>query len=149
MSKSLGNTYTIPDVVDKGYRPSAVRYLLLSAHYRKQLNFTWDSLAGAEKALQRLTDCLGRLDAVTRDGSHPGLTTRVDAAKKAFAEAMQDDLNTAAALGSMFELVSDLNSAIDAGAIGTGDVAVAKAAFNGFDRVLGVVSLRQAEDAKP
>ena len=149
MSKSLGNTYTIPDVVSKGYRPSAVRYLLLSAHYRKQLNFTWESLAGAEKALQRLTDCLGRLDAVTRDGSHPELTLRVAVARQAFADAMQDDLNTAAALGAIFELVSDLNSAIDAGAIGTADVAVVKEAFDRFDRVLGVVSLRQAEDARP
>jgi cysteinyl-tRNA synthetase len=149
MSKSLGNTYTIPDVVSKGFRPSAVRYLLLSAHYRKQLNFTWDSLAGAEKALQRLTDCLGRLGGITREGSHPELTARVDAARQAFSDAMQDDLNTAAALGAMFELVSDLNSAIDAGTVGKGDVAVAKAAFEGFDRVLGVVSLRQAEDAEP
>ena len=80
MSKSLGNTYTIPDVVAKGFRPSAVRYLLLSAHYRKQLNFTWDSLRAPEKALQRLTDCLARLDAVARDGSHPELTARVAAA---------------------------------------------------------------------
>jgi cysteinyl-tRNA synthetase len=149
MSKSLGNTYTIPDVVSKNFRPSAVRYLLLSAHYRKQLNFTWDSLAGAEKALQRLTDCLGRLDAVTAGGSHPELAVRIATAEQAFSEAMQADLNTAAALGAIFELVSDLNSAIDAGAIGTGDVAVAKAAFDRFDRVLGVVSLRQAEDAKP
>ena len=149
MSKSLGNTYTIPDVVAKGFRPSAVRYLLLSAHYRKQLNFTWDSLAGAEKALQRLTDCLVRLDTITRDGSHPELAARVATAQRAFADAMGDDLNTAAALGAIFELVSDLNSAIDAGTIGTGDVAVAKEAFDRFDRVLGVVSLRQAEDAKP
>jgi len=149
MSKSLGNTYTIPDVVAKGFRPSAVRYLLLSAHYRKQLNFTWDSLAGAEKALQRLTDCLGRLDAVTVDGSHPELIARVATAQQAFAKAMQDDLNTAAALGSIFELVSDLNSAIDAGAIGKSDVLVAKEAFDRFDCVLGVVSLRQAEDARP
>jgi cysteinyl-tRNA synthetase len=149
MSKSLGNTYTIPDVVSKNFRPSAVRYLLLSAHYRKQLNFTWDSLAGAEKALQRLTDCLGRLDAVTADGSHPELAARIATAERAFSEAMQADLNTAAALGAIFELVSDLNSAIDAGVIGKGDVAVAKAAFDRFDRVLGVVSLRQAEDAKP
>jgi cysteinyl-tRNA synthetase len=149
MSKSLGNTYTIPDVVEKGYRPSAVRYLLLSAHYRKQLNFTWDSLAAAEKALQRLTDCLGRLDAITREGSHDDLATRVGAAQQSFADAMRDDLNTAAALGSMFELVSDLNSAIDAGTVGKGDVVVAKAAFDGFDKVLGVVSLRQAEDARP
>jgi cysteinyl-tRNA synthetase len=149
MSKSLGNTYTIPDVVAKGFRPSAVRYLLLSAHYRKQLNFTWESLAGAEKALQRLTDCLGRLEAITREGSHPELTQRVAVARQAFAEAMQDDLNTAAALGAIFELVSDLNSAIDAGAIGHADVAVVKEAFDRFDRVLGVVSLRQAEDARP
>ncbi|MGH9144895.1 MAG: DALR domain-containing protein, partial [Vicinamibacterales bacterium] len=149
MSKSLGNTYTIPDVVAKGFRPSAVRYLLLSAHYRKQLNFTWDSLAGAEKALQRLTDCLARLAAVSREGSHPDLTTRVAATERAFAQAMEDDLNTAAALGTMFELVSELNSAVDAGAIGNGDVAVAREAFDRFDRVLGVVSLRQAEDAQP
>jgi len=149
MSKSLGNTYTIPDVVAKGFRPSAVRYLLLSAHYRKQLNFTWDSLAGAEKALQRLTDCLVRLGTITREGSHPELAARVATAQRAFADAMGDDLNTAAALGAIFELVSDLNSAIDAGAIGTGDVALAREAFDRFDRVLGVVSLRQAEDAKP
>src|SRR3954471_13560071 len=130
MSKSLGNTYTIPDVVARGYRPSAVRYLLLSAHYRKQLNFTWASLGQAEEALRRLTDFLVRLDAVTREGSHPQLSTRVAAARKAFTDAMQDDLNTAAALGAIFELVSDLNSAIDAGAIGSGDVAVAKDAFD-------------------
>ena len=54
MSKSLGNTYTIPDIVARGFRPSAVRYLLLSSHYRKQLNFTWESLAQAEEALRRL-----------------------------------------------------------------------------------------------
>ncbi len=65
MSKSLGNTYTIPDVVAKGFRASAVRYLLLSAHYRKQLNFTWASLAQAEEALRRLIDFLARLDTVT------------------------------------------------------------------------------------
>src|SRR5204862_1111818 len=69
MSKSLGNTYTIPDVVSRGFRPSAVRYLLLSAHYRKQLNFTWESLGSAEKALQRLTDFLARLDTGSRSGS--------------------------------------------------------------------------------
>ena len=149
MSKSLGNTYTIPEVIERGYRPSAVRYLLLSAHYRKQLNFTWDSLAGAEKALQRLTDCLSRLDAVTRPGSHPQLAARVAVAEQAFAEAMGDDLNTAAALGSIFELVSELNSAIDAGAIGLDDVTLIKKAFERFDSVLGVVSLRRAEDEQP
>jgi len=149
MSKSLGNTYTIPDVVAKGYRPSAVRYLLLSAHYRKQLNFTWASLAQAEEALRRLTDFLARLDPVTRDGTSPDIKTRVDEARKAFSDAMQDDLNTAAALGAIFELVRALNSAIDAGEMGKGDVATVREAFDQFDRVLGVLSLRRAEDDQP
>src|SRR2546430_12182570 len=88
MSKSLGNTYTIPDVVAKGFRPSAVRLLLLSAHYRKQLNFTWDSLAAHEESLRRLTDFLARLVTVAGDGSHDTVQSRVDDARRAFAAAM-------------------------------------------------------------
>jgi len=149
MSKSLGNTYTIPDVVAKGFRPSAVRYLLLSAHYRKQLNFTWASLAQAEEALRRLTDFLARLETVAAAGSHPDIATRIDEARKAFGAAMQDDLNTAAALGAIFELVRALNSAIDAGQIGTDDVAAIRRIFGDFDRVLGVLDLRRAEDQRP
>jgi cysteinyl-tRNA synthetase len=149
MSKSLGNTYTIPDVVAKGFRPSAVRLLLLSAHYRKQLNFTWDSLAAMEESLRRLTDFLARLGAVTRDGTHPDVTARVDEARREFGEAMQDDLNTAAALGAIFDLVRFLNSAIDSGQLGSGDVPGIRDAFARFDGVLGVLSLRQAEDDRP
>jgi len=149
MSKSLGNTYTIPDVIAKGYRPSAVRYLLLSAHYRKQLNFTWTSLAQAEEALRRLTDFLARLDLVTRDGSHAEVARRIEDARQQFAGAMQDDLNTAAALAAMFELVRAINFAIDAGQIGSGDIPAIREAFGQFDRVLGVLSLRQAEDDRP
>jgi cysteinyl-tRNA synthetase len=149
MSKSLGNTYTIPDVVARGYRPSAVRYLLLSAHYRKQLNFTWASLGQAEEALRRLTDFLVRLDTVTGDGAHPDIADRVSRARKEFADAMQDDLNTAAALGAIFDLVRALNSAIDAGQLGAGDVPGIREAFGAFDQVLGVLGLRQAEDNRP
>ena len=149
MSKSLGNTYTIPDVVAKGHRASAVRYLLLSAHYRKQLNFTWASLAQAEEALRRLTDFVARVGRVTAGGSLPAIAARVADGEAAFASAMRDDLNTAAALGAIFELVRSLNSAIDAGEIGTGDAAVITAAFERFDQVLGVLSLRRAEDDQP
>src|SRR5947207_11751634 len=92
MSKSLGNTYTIADVIARGYRPSAVRYLLLSAYYRKQLNFTWESLAQAEKALRRLSDFLARVDRVTAAGSHPEIAARVEAAVTAFDEAIRSDL---------------------------------------------------------
>src|SRR5205085_43858 len=92
MSKSLGNTYTVPDLVAKGYRPSALRYLLLSSHYRKQLNFTWDSLQAAEKALQRLMAFLARVDAVTSPGSHDSVAAKVADARDAFGKAMRDDL---------------------------------------------------------
>jgi cysteinyl-tRNA synthetase len=149
MSKSLGNTYTIADVVAKGYRPSAVRYLLLSAHYRKQLNFTWASLTQAEESLRRLTDFVARLDTVTADASHPEVTTRLEEGRAAFSAAMQSDLNTAGALGAMFELVRWLNAAIDNGQLGRGDVPAVRAAFDGFDRVLGILSIRRAEDEQP
>jgi cysteinyl-tRNA synthetase len=149
MSKSLGNTFTIPDVIARGHRPSAVRLLLLSAHYRKQLNFTWASLAAAEESLRRLVDFLARLEAVTREGSDADVSLRVREAREAFAAAMKDDLNTAAALGAIFELVRALNSAIDAGRLGSGNVAGIKEAFGEFDNVLGVLALRRAEDERP
>jgi cysteinyl-tRNA synthetase len=149
MSKSLGNTYTIPEVLAKGYRASALRYLLLSAHYRKQLNYTEAGLQSAEKSLQRITDCLARVDAVTRGGSHPDVAAKVDEARRLFADAMQDDLNTSAALAAMFDLVVALNSAIDAGQLGQGDTPSIHQAFDLFDRVLGVLSLRKAEDEQP
>jgi len=149
MSKSLGNTYTLPDIVEKGYRPSALRYLLLSAHYRKQLNFTWASLVQAEESLRRLTDFLSRAAAVTAPGAHPDVVARVEEAQTAFVAAMKNDLNTAGALGAVFELVRALNSAIDAGEFGSGDLPVVRDAFEGFDRVLGVLSLRRAEEARP
>jgi cysteinyl-tRNA synthetase len=149
MSKSLGNTYTIPDVVAKGYRASAVRYLLLSSHYRKQLNFTWDSLQAAEKALQRLMALMARLDAVTAAGVHHDVEAKLQEARDAFGKALRDDLNTAGALGAVFELVTAINSAIDAGDLGTGDVQEVQDTFKGFDQVLGVLSLRRAEEAQP
>jgi cysteinyl-tRNA synthetase len=99
--------------------------------------------------LRRLLDCLARVDAVTRDGAHPGLAEQVKAARAEFSEAMQDDLNTAAALGAIFDLVRTVNSAIDAGTFGKGDASVVHAAFDEFDAVLGIVSLRKAEEAQP
>jgi cysteinyl-tRNA synthetase len=149
MSKSLGNTYTVPDIVAKGHRASAIRYLLLSSHYRKQLNFTWESLHGAEKALQRLMALLARLDAVKSGVAHAEIAATVTATREAFAKALRDDLNTAGALGAIFELVTMLNSAIDSGALAQDDVPVVRAAFDEFDRVLGILSVRRAEEEQP
>ena len=149
MSKSLGNVFNIKDVVDRGFRASALRYLLLSTHYRKQLKFSWDTLAQAEESLRRLADFLTRLDTVERPGTDREISDQVAAARLAFEAALREDLNTAAALGVLFDLVRALNSAIDEQRLGREDVAVVKAAFAGFDRVLGVMALRREEDLRP
>ncbi|MBI2835042.1 MAG: cysteine--tRNA ligase [Acidobacteria bacterium] len=149
MSKSLGNVFTVKDVIDQGHRASALRYLLLSSHYRKQLRFSWATLAQAEEAMRRLGDFLARLETVANANAHPALQERVAAAREAFAGDLRADLNTAGALGTMFDLVRALNSAIDAGDIGTPDVGVIRDAFASFDRVLGIMSLRRAEDDRP
>ena len=146
MSKSLGNVFTLPDIQAKGYRPSALRYLLLSTHYRKQLKFSWDTMDQAEEALRRLADFLERLDRVSAEGTHSEIAAKVAATELQFRAAMANDLNTAGALGAMFELVRALNAAIDGQQLGTGDVPGVKSAFERFDKVLGVLSLRREED---
>ena len=149
MSKSLGNVYTLPDVVARGHRPSALRYLLLSSHYRKQLNFTWTGMEQAEEALRRLTDFLDRLDTVTAEGSHESMSAHVTEAKAAFGAAIESDLNTAGALAAMFDLVRDANKAMDDRQFGRADATAVRRAFEAFDHVLGVIALRRAEDARP
>jgi len=146
MSKSLGNVFLLPDIVAKGFRPSTLRYLLLSTHYRKQLKFSWDAMSQAEEAARRLADFVERLDRVTAAGTHPEVATRVSEAEASFVDAMKQDLNTSGALGFVFDLVRTLNTAIDSDALGTGDVPVVKRAFERFDSVLGVVGLRRQED---
>ena len=99
MSKSLGNVYTVPDIVAKGFRPSALRYLLLSSHYRKQLNFTWSGMEQAEESLRRVVDFLVRLEGVTGQGTSEDVAAAVAKARDAFKAALLSDLNTAAATG--------------------------------------------------
>jgi cysteinyl-tRNA synthetase len=149
MSKSVGNVYTVQDVLDKGFRLSALRYILLSGYYRKQLNFTWIGLEQAEEALRRITDFLGRVAGLAAGDAHPAVTARVTQAVEAFDAALRDDLNTAAGLGAIFDLIRALNIAMDARQVGQGDAGEIIAAFDHFDRVLGVLSLRRAEDATP
>jgi cysteinyl-tRNA synthetase len=149
MSKSLGNVYTVPDIVERNYRPSALRYLLLSSHYRKPLNFTWNGMQQAEESLGRIADFLARLDHVTQDGCSGSTEAAVGRARGAFAAALEDDLNTAAALAALFDLIREVNVAIDAKQVGAGDAALVREALETFDKVLGVVSLRRDEDAHP
>ena len=146
MSKSLGNVYSVPDVIAKGYRASALRYLLLSSHYRKQLNFTWAGMDQAEESLRRIVDFLARLTDVRGEGSHDEVHGMVAAARTAFRAALESDLNTAAGLAAMFDLVTAGNIAIDARRMSASDAALVREAIEEFDRVLGVVSLRREED---
>jgi len=147
MSKSIGNVHTVPDVVAKGYRASALRYLLLSSHYRKQLNFTWAGMDQAEESLRRVVDFLARLDDVRGGEAHPDVDAMVAKARSAFRQALESDLNTAAALAAIFDLITEGNTAIDAKRLGAADAALIRGAIDEFDRVLGVVSLRRAEDS--
>ena len=149
MSKSLGNVYTLSEIAARNHRPSALRYLLLSSHYRKQLNFTWTGMDQAEEALRRIVDFLARLDTVSTDGSFEAVGGVVERARQAFRSALEADLNTAAALAAIFDLVRDVNAAFDAGQVSASDARTVREAIAEFDRVLGVVGLRQAEDARP
>ena len=149
MSKSLGNVFNLQDVVEHGFRPSALRYLYLGTHYRKQLRFSWTAMQQAEEALKRLTDFLARLDGVPAGPANGALVPTLAEAVAAFSAHIHDDVNTAAAMGVMFDLVRALNSAIDAGELRRDDAPAVRAAFDRFDRVLGVLALRQAEDEQP
>ncbi|MBM62950.1 MAG: cysteine--tRNA ligase [Acidobacteria bacterium] len=149
MSKSLGNAFTLPDVLARGYRPSALRFALLMVHYRKQLRFSWASLDQAEEALKRLMTCLARLGGVTGGDAHPEFIDHVETARRHFVERISQDVNVPAGLGTMFELVRDVNVAIDSGELGQPDVGAVMATFDSFDQVLGIIALRRVEEAEP
>jgi cysteinyl-tRNA synthetase len=149
MSKSLGNVFTVQDVLGAGHRASALRYALLSVHYRKQLRFSWEALQDAEKAVRRWADFSARLETIAGGSAHPAIAARIDEGRQAFAAMMADDLNTAGALGVLFDLLRAINAAIDRGEVGQPDVAAIREAFDGFDRVLGIMMLRRTDDERP
>jgi cysteinyl-tRNA synthetase len=151
MSKSLGNVFTVRDILDRGYRASALRYLLLSVHYRKQLTFNWDVLDQAEASLTRLSDFVARVEAVAGDEGAPtdAVTRRLDEGAREFRAHIESDLNVPGALGVMFDLVREMNAALDDRRVSAADAARIGQTFAAFDRVLGVLSLRRAEDRTP
>ena len=149
MSKSLGNVFNLEDIQARGFRPSTLRYLYLGVHYRKQLKFSWTAMAQADEALKRLMDFLARLDSLPEQGSGGSIPGQLEEAEAAFARHIGDDLNTAAGLGVVFDLVRALNTAIDNGEVGQADAARIRSTFDRFDQVLGVLSLRRREDERP
>src|SRR5258707_1572023 len=104
MAKSMGNFFTFRDLRDQGYSPLAIRYLLLSVPYRKQLNFTFEGLQGAESTVERLRNLRSLVrDAKTQEGSSPDSHSSVTKALADFEVAMDDDFNTAAALAAIHD----------------------------------------------
>jgi len=122
MSKSLGNAYTLRELLEMGHNPLALRLLLASVHYRNQLNFTFDGVAQAHSAIQRVNDFILRLKEVAQEGpASPEVATLVGQASAGFEAAMDDDLNTSAALAAVFELVRGINTILDSRAMEAGD----------------------------
>jgi len=150
MSKSLGNFHTVGSLVDRGARPSAIRYLLLSAHYRTQLNFTLDGLAAADKAVERLSEFRNRLRGVAAHSSDsPASVEAQDAVAawtKSFHDAMDEDLGVSGALGATFDLVREGNAALDRGNLDPSDAEQYLSALDTFDAVFGVLVLRDREN---
>ncbi len=146
MSKSKGNFFTFRDLREQGYSPLAIRYLLLSVPYRKQLNFTFEGLQGAESTVERLRN-FRRLvsDAKTPAGSVPATKASVDTALADFETAMDDDFNTASALAAIHDMVREINTALTKGDLGSDDQAAVLDAVAKFDSVLGIFGTEVSE----
>ncbi|MCK4384646.1 MAG: cysteine--tRNA ligase [candidate division Zixibacteria bacterium] len=139
MAKSLGNYYTLRDLLNKGYNSIAIRYLLSATHYRQQLNFTFDGLEAAKNALQRLCDFVDNLKMVKDEKSNLKVDEIISKAKQEFEDALDDDLNVSEALGVVFGLVKDVNKLMDEKKISKSDAEKVLELTNEFDSVLGIL----------
>ncbi len=116
MSKSLGNVYTLRDLIEKGHKPTAIRYLLMSVPFRSILNFTFESLHQAQQSVDRLRNFQYRLTKeALPEGKSAELETTAETARRNFEQALADNLNSAEALAAIFELVREGNTAMDQG----------------------------------
>jgi cysteinyl-tRNA synthetase len=148
MSKSLGNFYTLRDLVDMGYSPEALRYVLASVPYRKKLNFTMEGLAGAQASIDRLRNYKLRLEtAKFAEGANAELSKRTADAVATFEASLDDDLNTAEALAAVFEYIRDTNSVMDSGGFLAGNAKEALDFLAKFDQVFDVLQPTVAEGA--
>ncbi len=150
MSKSLGNFFTLRDLLAKGFEPRLIRYVLIGTHYRNQLDFGTKALEQGRAELQRIDTARERLRREAGE-SPEGATIgpRVDEARERFFAALDDDLNISGAMGEVFQLVRDINAAVDRRQASRADVL----AFEGFladaDRVLAVLLPWEETDAAP
>ena len=149
MAKRLGNFYTLRDLLAKGLDPLAIRYLLLSTHYRQQFNFTFEALEAAKKAIERLANLLQRLQDANGKGAPEELAQLITQVQTCFGNAMDDDLNVSIALASLFDFVRDINNLLDANALSKDEAAKIHALIAEFDKVLGVIPKAKEETLPP
>jgi cysteinyl-tRNA synthetase len=140
MSKSLGNFFTLRDLVLKGYKPSSIRYLLASVPYRNQLNFTFDGLKQAAVSVERLRNFRLRLTAGSfPPGSDAAMQVLASETTVRMRAALDDDLNTAQAQAAIFEMVRQANAGFDAGQVKRDDVPALLDALKKFDEIFAVL----------
>ena len=149
MSKSLGNFYTLRDLLAKGYDPIAIRYLLMSTHYRQQFNFTFEGLDAAKGAVDRLRNFVRRLHDTDGKDSGGKVATFNAKAEACFGGSMDDDLNIGIALASLFDFVREINNLLDANRVSKAEVADVGGLMMKFDAVLGVIGKVEVEEALP
>lgn len=146
MSKSLKNVYTIQDIVDKGYTPRALRYLLMSAHYRKQLNFTFDSLGASASALEKIDNFVARVSSAHSQNSNEPAAALCASFVERFNKVMDDDLNTSGAIGALFEFIREINSLIDKNGISQADSNNILETLRKIDEVFGFIFFTDKND---
>jgi cysteinyl-tRNA synthetase len=153
MSKSEGNFFTLRDLLLKGYRASAIRFLLISVPYRNQMNFTFEGLTESANAIERLRTFVRRLDAAVKNPALPEsaneeLLALTAAKRDAFHAALRNDLNTAEARAAVFDMVRAANISLDNGTFGRGNVDAVQKMLSDFDAVFDVLTDRDAAISK-
>lgn len=149
MSKSKGNFYTLRDLLQKGYSPRSIRYLLISAHYRKQFNFMLEGLAQADSALDRIDNLLARLNDITGAGAaNSGIPGIINKFFEEFSAEMDDDLNISGGLGRFFDFIHTVNTMINEEKLNAGDAQIIIDALKKIDSVLGIIFYPKSNDDK-
>ncbi|CAG1001615.1 MAG: cysteine--tRNA ligase [Candidatus Methanoperedens sp.] len=144
MSKSLGNIITLRDVMNRGYRPEALRYLFVFSHYRSRLNFTWESIEHASNILNRLNQFVERLKGYnSKSKSNEEITMLTSRHAQRFETEMDNDLNTPGAFASIFDMVGEVNAAIEKDDLSSESAKAVYELMLKFDAVLGIMTLKE------
>ena len=148
MSKSLGNFYTLRDVLKKGYKPAGIRYILLSTHYKQQLNFTFEALEAAQQAVERLNNFVYSLKTYADGKENKDIDKLIEKTKTDFENALDDDLNISPALAAIFDFVNEINSLVADKKLSKAQSEKCLELIKKFNEVLGVIEEKSEEISK-